>query len=1192
MDHAVPAAAAATGPGAAAPPPPPTTTPTTSTGTPPRVYIPGHAPHRHAYLPTWLVAPAHDINSGHASAPASPTRAVDRAASLPSLATMPTAVAPAAEPGYARHHHNGPNARRSAASSTPRPRVGPRQTLLRSLSTPSHLASFVSLNVDRLPPPPPPPPVPAAEPPPHLLTDTPVRASPTVSLRSRGGSNASALRPGTPTSSARVAPSPVPARAPVKGILRRRVGRMLVETPTSDAGTDRTPRAAVEGNRWPSLTLSEATFRTAPTHPLLERAGDEYLTAPMAPLEDQEVPVVPAVHFDAAPPSVRLTATGTPSTGGLAPTPTPPAPPPGATLHPPPSPLGASLRPPSPLGASLRPPSPLTPGLGSRRASFDPDAVANEATIFELLPAAEPPPRVPTESAWTRCWHAVTACCRPSRTRKEGKVEVLFSCVVLARVDRVSVMAEGGRKKADADAFWSEYNAFVVRVMGDGDEEEGGGGGGEWASYAVHLCRVQSTSPNRPLKAISLDHARLSLANPSDGSLSLWPRGQPDRYLLHAPSAALATALYMVLWQAVPRALRWPAPIAVDVHVPDLDLAIRFSCHPYTPTLAECHAAALDALRDESDADPHVRAWLARAPHQLAWRRGDRIEWIDAAAPGLESVVAPYSIEKTHALELRAVGPHRATPEGGDATQCEGYPDAALVELGRGRGRGACTRWSSCTSTCFSWRRRPLGDRLTPTTAAGWTESMARRPFAVVDSRARAKGCVVPGAEFLRLEDITALVVPRPCAECRAKLAALTHVTDGAGVKLVQLAAEDTYSAAPPHFQILTRHAVLDMSAETHAALHAWVELVAHAVVADRWTRARRATAYARTLEHNAEVYATELHAREDLLAAMTASPALWPRGLTDPGNVVKCAHRAYVKSRFRGWFRPVLVLVTDDHVVVCERGKRTGMWTPKRWIAVHARTHVLVGAVDPKTGVGVRDEAAGGVGGVPTKWFGGGPAAPVAAATEEEDVSATAVAPTVPTESLSRAGTPASLLPPSRTPDPFLRGAPASMMPVPATPSPTTVSFPTTTASLPRPPTTPPPPTPVVVTRHESAHQTCFTLWSPPARGDVVKAAARRGKVHVVQCRQKWERDQLVVAIEAVVARKVVDAVGEDRLRAIVAGATAGVRGTGATGHEHEHDQVADSEQQDGRREEARSGGSAGGAAGTAAAMAAGGER
>ncbi|KNE72041.1 hypothetical protein AMAG_20430 [Allomyces macrogynus ATCC 38327] len=135
-------------------------------------------------------------------------------------------------------------------------------------------------------------------------------------------------------------------------------------------------------------------------------------------------------------------------------------------------------------------------------------------------------------------------------------------------------------------------------------------------------------------------------------------------------------------------------------------------------------------------------------------------------------------------------------------------------------------------------------------------------------------------------------------------------------------------------------------------------------------------------------------------------------------------------------------------------------------------------------------------------------------------------------------------------------------MFPVAATPSPTTVTFPTltptTAASLPRPPATPtsttvPPPPPVVVTRHESAHQTCFTLWSPPARGDVVKAAARRGKVHVVQCRQKWERDQLVVAIEAVIARKVVEAVGEEQLRAIVAGATAGVRGTGVMGHERE---------------------------------------
>ncbi|KAJ3362787.1 hypothetical protein GGF32_005590 [Allomyces javanicus] len=1180
MDRATPAPAAAAAPGAAATPPSP---PPPTTSTPPRVYIPGHTPHRRAYLPAWLVAPEHDNNSGHGSSPASPPRAVDRATSLPSLATVPTAVAPAAEPD-AHHAPTGPNERRSAASSAPlRPRVAPRQTLLRSLSSPSHLASFVTLNVDRLPPPPPVPPAddPVHPPPPHLFTDSPVRASPTVSLRSRGGSNASAFRPGTPTSSARVAPSPTPARAPVKGILRRRVGRMLVETPTSDAGTDRTPRAAMgEGNRWPSLTASESTFRTAPTHPLL---ASEWVTAPMAPHEDQEVPVVPAVHFDAAPPSVRLSATGTPSTAS-APTPTPGAPAPvsGASLHPP-SPLGASLRPPSPLGVSLRPPSPITPGLGSRRASFDPDAVANEATIFELLPAAEPPPRAPTESSWTRCWHAVTACCRPKRARKEGKVEVLFSCVVLARVDRVSVMAEGGRKKADADAFWSEYNAFVVRVVEDGEGVEGVGVGG--ASYAVHLCRVQSTSPKRPLKVISLDHARLSLANPSDGSLSLAPRGQPDRFLLHAPSAALASALYMVLWQAVPRALRWPAPIAVDVHVPDLDLAIRFSCHPYTPTLAECHAAALDALHAESDSDPHVRAWLARAPHQLAWRRGDRIEWIDVTAPGLESVVAPYSIEKTHALELRAVGPHRA--DAGDATQCEGYLKRHWSSWVGPRARRV---YAMVVLHEYVFFLAAPPDRVTPTaSAASWTESMARRPFAVVDSRARARGCVVPGAEFLRLEDILSISVPRPCAECRAKLAALTHVADGAGTRLVQLANEDADSAAPPHFHVVTRHTVLDLSAETHTALHAWVELVAHAVVADRWTRARLATAYARTLEHNAEVYATELHAREDLLAAMTASPALWPRGLTDPGNVVKCAHGAYVKSRFRGWFRPVLVLVTDDHVVVCERRKGSGMWTPKRWIAVHARTHVLVGAVDPKTGVGVRDEAAGGVGGVPAKWFGGGPAAPVASpgVEEDEEVSATAVAPTA---SLSRAGTPASLLPPSRSPDPFLRGAPASMMPI-ATPSPTTVTFPTltptTAASLPRPPATPtpPPPAPVVVTRHESAHQTCFTLWSPPARGDVVKAAARRGKVHVVQCRQKWERDQLVVAIEAVVARKVVEAVGEEQLRAIVAGATAGVRGTAAD-REHElaaqeHD-VAGAEQQDGRREEWRH---EGGAAGTAAA-------
>ncbi|KAJ3368724.1 hypothetical protein GGF31_006148 [Allomyces arbusculus] len=1124
-----------------------------------RVFIPGHAPHRHAYFPTWLVAPAQDNNSDHAPTPAtvSPPRAVDRAASLPSLVTVPTAVAPAAEPNA----YHTPYPRRSAASSAvmSRPPRGPRQALLRSLSTPSHLASFVTLNADRLPPPPPVPPADdPVHPPPHLLTDSPIRASPTVSLRSRGGSNASALRPGTPTSSARVAPSPAPVRPPVKGILRRRVGRMLVETPTS-VETDRTPRAAasaaaVGGNRWPSITASEATFRTAPTHPLLERAVDEFVTAPMLPHDVDPELALPAVHFDAAPPSVR-TAAGTSSTTS-APAATPvamlhPPSPLGTNVHPPSSPLGASLRPPSPLGASLRPPSPITPGLGSRRASFDPDAVANEATIFELLPAAEPPPRAPAESSWTRCWHAVTACCRPTRTRIEGKVEVLFSCVVLARVDRVSAMAEGGRKKVDADAFWSEYNAFVVRVV---DEE--GGGGEEWASYAVHLCRVQNTTPKRPLKVISLDHARLSLANPSDGSLSLWPRGQPDRFLLHAPSPALATALYMVLWQAVPRALRWPAPIAVDVHVPDLDLVIRFSCHPYTPTLAECHAAALDALRDEADADPHVRAWLARAPHQLAWRRGDRIEWIDVSAPGLESVVAPYTIEKTHALELRAVGPQRADVEG-DATQCEGY---LMRHWSSWVGPRARRVYAMVVLHEYLFFLSAPPDRVTPAMAAGWTESMARRPYAVEDSRARAKRCVVPGAEFLRLEEILAIVVAAPCVECRAKLAALTHITDGEGTKLVQLAPIDTASAAPPHFQVVTRSTTLDMSAETHAALHAWVELVAHAVVADRWTRARRATAYARTLEHNAEVYATELHAREDLLAAMTASPALWPRGLTDPGNAIKCAHGAYVKSRFRGWFRPVLVLVTDDYVVVCER-RAGGMWTPSRWIAVHARTHVLVGAVDPKTGVRVRDEAAGGVGGVPAKWFGGGPAAPVAAATEEEEVSATAVAPMVPTESQSRAGTPASLLPPPRSPDPFLRGTPASMMPVAATttPSPTTtVSFPTSppaAASLPRPPVTatPPPPAPVVVTRHESTHQTSFTLWSPPARGDVVKAAARRGKVHVVQCRQKWERDQLVVAIEAVVARKVAEAVGEDQLRNIVAGATAGVRGTG---HEHGHEE------------------------------------
>ncbi|KNE72040.1 hypothetical protein AMAG_20429 [Allomyces macrogynus ATCC 38327] len=238
---------------------------------------------------------------------------------------------------------------------------------------------------------------------------------------------------------------------------------------------------------------------------------------------------------------------------------------------------------------------------------------------------------------------------------------------------------------------------------------------------------------------------------------------------------------------------------------------------PTLPTLAECHAASLDALRDEADTDPHVRAWLARAPHQLAWRRGDRIEWIDVSAPGLELVVAPYSIEKTHALELRAVGPHGAGMEG-DATQCEGY---LMRHWSSWVGPRARRVYAMVVLHEYLFFLAAPPGRVTPATA-GWTASMARRPYAVEDSRARAKGCVVPGAEFLRLEEILAIVVPRPCVECRAKLAALTHITDGEGIKLVQLAAEDAMSAAPPFFHLITRSTVLDLSAETHAALHAW----------------------------------------------------------------------------------------------------------------------------------------------------------------------------------------------------------------------------------------------------------------------------------------------------------------------------------------------------------------------------------
>ncbi|KAI9183737.1 hypothetical protein H9P43_004655 [Blastocladiella emersonii ATCC 22665] len=828
-------------------------------------------------------------------------------------------------------------------------------------------------------------------------------------------------------------------------------------------------------------------------------------------------------------------------------------------------------------------------------------------------------------------------------------MRILFSSVLLMRFEHPREIIAARKSHADLEnIFWREYYAFLVLDLATRDTH-------------LHFCGVENNRPDKPIESIALRRTRLELHTPSDGAFVLQSAASPTKWVCHASSVDLAILWYRAIWLALPENNRVPAPPTVRVSIPDVHLAVAVPLDPEM-TVWTCRDEAVEVVREAAAAAPDdamLVGWLAHVDAgavAVCWRRGDRIEWIDEACrTGISAAFGPRTLENTHQLELRIMPdlvldtreippPFYAEPPNPcPPALCEGFLSRRVRHHVLGIYSWETYFCMQISDDCLWFTRFPTShiaavaaaaaaansDATISAASAGSapaTASLEDAAYRISAVPLHEERTVLTGRQFLYLADLSYISIPEPCLDCASALAKYTTIGSAAhhGTPLVSLPTRASTTAAT-HLRgrsaqfhlVMTNGDVAELAADGHPALHAWLAGIADAVIHLRQQRYTWGQHFRHVLETNAATYARgPRFDAADLVQSMVTDARLWPVELTSGDVAIKAAHPVYFKRKSRGLFKPAFLIVTEARVLLCKRADAgSGMYVVRHAIALHARSHVLVGYVNPKTGAAAADEeshvidpklftwasaaplpapplapdagdemltdsddeddefgagaredgssnagrsARGGPRGLsnvhrarlglsqPDLWESfhhaadAGPSAAVYA-----DIASNSV-PIVPFSS-------AELLPePHLPPPPPLHahaanrvlhhhhllnhghrefGAPASEFLAPSAHGPARGSRPAAskdeaTGNL---ATWLPPLSPPIVTQHEGPHQVCLTLWSPPSAADLVKRRRRRGKVIVVHCQRKVERDQLLLALQAIIARKVAAAMAEE---------------------------------------------------------------
>ncbi|EER24674.1 PH domain containing protein [Coccidioides posadasii C735 delta SOWgp] len=167
-------------------------------------------------------------------------------------------------------------------------------------------------------------------------------------------------------------------------------------------------------------------------------------------------------------------------------------------------------------------------------------------------------------------------------------------------------------------------------------------------------------------------HTKVNLFSTLDKTLVVWHRFKPETqiFIMRPRSSA-----HSVEWYTFIRgALGWKQPSILFVHVPDLDITLRLEnpfahlgmnqnedddvCSAVLRTMKEERAIAsgiiktcLNTLSECSEWNKILAMWGKSAKMGLAWRRYDRLEWVQG--PNEQRMYGTMAMRTTHELELR-----------------------------------------------------------------------------------------------------------------------------------------------------------------------------------------------------------------------------------------------------------------------------------------------------------------------------------------------------------------------------------------------------------------------------------------------------------------------------------------------------------------------------------------------------------
>ncbi|KAI9219597.1 hypothetical protein BC828DRAFT_406563 [Blastocladiella britannica] len=505
---------------------------------------------------------------------------------------------------------------------------------------------------------------------------------------------------------------------------------------------------------------------------------------------------------------------------------------------------------------------------------------------------------------------------------------------------------------------------------------------------------------------------------------------------------ALTVAIPSVARPPVPTHLRVAFPDVAPASELAVDVPVTWGS-----TVAQVRRTAMAALANsggEREGDSSATAVslpIAREDETwtCCWRRGDRILWIDDVIEvddahqenhtGLQMAIGPLT--RTHALELRRRT--RRVPVLSTATStntadpvCEGYLECHRRVMGSARawdtqfvqqlgvcGRFLCVSQYSVPHTPLQLRRPVRAGRpslpATPTSAASAAMAPAAGPAGeyIIQSPAPKESATTTATRVIDMLDITTIIVHAGCADCVRFLApfatgpsAPVHVCTSARYP------DPTAPAVPPRIAarfslVVTRSGnvgsghgdrlvVARFAAPSHAAMHVWVRSLAAAATHAKMAEKAWEAVYASVLKQNAALYRTERPPNE-IAAMLVARAEMWADELTLAAGAIKAcfyffvAHRASVKHKYRGTYRPCLVMVTETALLLCRRVRPLsvlatasdepstsclptdprkslrhapgGMYSVWWRIPITAHMHALVGYVNPTTGVAARDE-------------------------------------------------------------------------------------------------------------------------------------------------------------------------------------------------------------------------------------------